>query len=111
MGDQLKWWGYLHTNGSIQAKRYFEPLDINEAMESDFVSGVHGPFSANDRDDALRQLNKYFNGPNCDTCVYDENNSWRCRDCIHSRKEPDKWPRNNENWRIRPSMKDKNNEN
>jgi len=52
----MKWWGYKHISGSYQAKRYFEPLDIREARESDFCDQVVGPFEAEDRDDALRQV-------------------------------------------------------
>ena len=48
-----KWWGYIHTNGNIQAKRYFEPLDIQEAIESPFVKKTYGPFDATDRDEAI----------------------------------------------------------
>jgi hypothetical protein len=48
-----KWWGYIHTNGSVQAKRYFDPLDIQEARESPFVAQVVLPFDAESREDAL----------------------------------------------------------
>ncbi len=51
-----KWWGYLHTNGTLQAKRYFGGLDIEEATESPFVERAIGPFEANDREDAIRIL-------------------------------------------------------
>lgn len=50
------WWGYKHINGNYQAKRYFEPLDIQEARESDFVDDVCGPFEADGREDALKQV-------------------------------------------------------
>ena len=49
-----QWWGYLHQSGTLQAKRYFGPLDIQEANESPFCAVVVGPFEAEDRDDALR---------------------------------------------------------
>jgi len=52
------WWGYLHTNGNIQVKRYFEPLDIEEARESPFVSRAAGPFEADGREDAIRQVRR-----------------------------------------------------
>jgi hypothetical protein len=48
-----KWWGYVHTSGSLQAKRYFGPEDIQEANESPFCKQVVGPFDAKDRDEAL----------------------------------------------------------
>ena len=52
----MKWWGYLHTMGTLQAKPYREPLDISEAQESPFCAKVVGPFEATGRDDALRQV-------------------------------------------------------
>jgi len=48
------WWGYQHTSGTLQAKRYFEPLDIQEARESPFCEIVIGPFEAENREDAIR---------------------------------------------------------
>lgn len=50
------WWGYRHTNGSLQIKRYFGSLDILEARESPFCEVVVNPFPATDRDDAIHQL-------------------------------------------------------
>ena len=26
----MKWWGYVHTNGTIQVKRYFDKQDLEE---------------------------------------------------------------------------------
>ena len=55
-----KWWGYLHENGSIQAKRVWEPTiegDLEEASESSFVLHVFEPFNAKNRADALREIN------------------------------------------------------
>lgn len=48
-----QWWGYEHVSGTFQAKRYFEPLDIQEARESPFVKTAHGPFEAENREEAL----------------------------------------------------------
>jgi len=48
------WWGYLHTNGTIQVKRHIDYKDILIAKNSDFVVRVIRPFLANDRDDAIR---------------------------------------------------------
>jgi len=48
-----QWWGYKHTEGTYQAKRYFEPLDIQEANESPFCEIVVGPFMAANRDEAI----------------------------------------------------------
>lgn len=56
MENQTKhlFWGYKHTSGSLQAKRYFGPLDIKEAHESPFCAIVVGPFEASDREEALK---------------------------------------------------------
>lgn len=53
-----KWWGYLHTSGSIQAKRYFEPLDIHESEQSPFVKVIVQPFYAKNREEALIIIKK-----------------------------------------------------
>lgn len=52
--DGHKWWGYLHTNGGVQVKRYFDNGDLVEAKKSPFVEKVCGPFMANDRDEAIK---------------------------------------------------------
>lgn len=43
---EIKWWGYLHTDGSVHVKRYFGPEDLVEARESPFVRSAYGPFDA-----------------------------------------------------------------
>jgi hypothetical protein len=53
-----QWWGYLHTNGSVQVKPYFDRQDVDEAMESPFVQGVYRPFLATSREDALAHVAK-----------------------------------------------------
>lgn len=58
--SKLQWWCYLHVNGSVQAKRFMSWEDITEAKASDFVKDVMKPFSAMDRNDALRQGADYF---------------------------------------------------
>jgi hypothetical protein len=58
IGTTNWWWGYLHTNGTIQAKRYFSQQDLEEADESPFVKNSFGPFKADDREDALGILTK-----------------------------------------------------
>jgi hypothetical protein len=60
-GPKNLWWGYKHTSGTYQAKRYFSSLDIVEAEDSPFCEMVVGPFEANDRDDALRQVRELTN--------------------------------------------------
>jgi hypothetical protein len=54
-GEKLElWWGYKHTSGTYQAKRYFGPLDTDEARDSPFCEQVVGPFPAKDREEALQ---------------------------------------------------------
>jgi len=52
----MLWWGYLHVNGSLQVKRYFDEIDITEAWESPFVQRVYGPWECTGREDALKHL-------------------------------------------------------
>jgi len=56
MSEQFEWWCYLHTNGHIQAKRYFDKRDLEDADESPFVKVRSGPFMADDRDDAIKKF-------------------------------------------------------
>lgn len=51
---KLLWWGYKHTSGTYQAKRYFDQRDIKDAIESPFVASFTGPFHAESRDEALK---------------------------------------------------------
>lgn len=55
----LMWWGYLHSNGSVQLKRWFgDPKDyLDDCEGNDFISQVVYPFSAGTREDALSILN------------------------------------------------------
>jgi len=55
------WWGYQHQSGSLQVKRYFDKLDIQEAEESPFCEIVKGPFLALDRENALITLKTLLN--------------------------------------------------
>lgn len=56
--NKLQWWGYLHTNKSIQVKPFYSDMDISEAQQSPFVLQVFGPFFADDRNDAIEQIKK-----------------------------------------------------
>lgn len=51
-----QWWGYIHTSGTLQTKRYFGPLDIEEAVQSPFCSKVFLPFEAKDREEAVKYI-------------------------------------------------------
>jgi hypothetical protein len=57
-----KWWGYLHTNGGLHVKRYFDEEDISEAHESPFVWIVAGPWECADHDEALVKLKAEVKG-------------------------------------------------
>jgi hypothetical protein len=51
-----RWWGYLHDNGRIQAKRAHDHTiegDLDDAFESSFVLYVVEPFWAKSRSHAL----------------------------------------------------------
>ncbi len=54
--DQIKWWGYIHTNGKFIVKRYFDWGEIEEAKESTFCTDIFGPTEANTRDEAIIKL-------------------------------------------------------
>lgn len=58
--SKLQWWAYLHTNGTVQVKRFFSRIDLTEAKESDFVQDVMLPFYAEGREDALLQAAEHF---------------------------------------------------
>lgn len=49
-----KWWAYKHKNGEIHVKHYRSEADMDEALESDFVDDITGPFEA----DTVEQANE-----------------------------------------------------
>ena len=51
---EILWWGYKHTSGSLQAKRYFDKKDLEEAYESPFCDNIVKPFEAKSREEALK---------------------------------------------------------
>jgi hypothetical protein len=54
---KLLWWGYLHKNGSLQAKRYIDDTSWptpEEQGPAGMVADVYGPFEAEDRLEALK---------------------------------------------------------
>ena len=61
MSEKNQWWGYKHTSGTYQAKRYFGALDTDEAIDSPFCEVVVGPFMAEDREEALETVKKLVN--------------------------------------------------
>lgn len=52
----MAWWGYIHENGSLHVKRFFDYEDLSEAKVSPFVRSVHGPWEVNSREEALNKL-------------------------------------------------------
>jgi hypothetical protein len=54
--DLLQWWAYLHSNGTVQLKRWFgDHADYTTDCEgNDFVQKVVKPFGAETREEALR---------------------------------------------------------
>lgn len=54
----ILWWGYIHNNGSIQVKRYFDARDLDDARGSPFVLSVYGPFEAEGRDSAIEMMKR-----------------------------------------------------
>lgn len=59
--NKILWWGYVHTSGSLQVKRYFSPEDITEAEESPFCRQIILPFEANSREEALEFIKTRIN--------------------------------------------------
>ena len=56
-----KWWGYLHSDGNIQVKRYFSDQDIIEAYESPFCKHVFHEFECNNREEAIKHIQDIIN--------------------------------------------------
>jgi hypothetical protein len=52
----MLWWGYVHINKSIQVKRFFNQIDIDDAYESPFVERVFEKFEANNREEAIKHI-------------------------------------------------------
>lgn len=61
MDNKLMWWGYKHTSGTYQAKRYFGRQDTAEAEQSPFVKQVVYPFLAESRDEAIEYIKNKTN--------------------------------------------------
>lgn len=54
--EKIKWWAYLHSNNTIQLKRWFgDHKDYTDDCEgNDFVLEVVRPFEAYTREEALQ---------------------------------------------------------
>lgn len=62
--DRMMWWGYLHSNGTIQVKRWFgDHKDYTEDCEgNDFVVCVVTPFAADTREAAVAHIQAALRG-------------------------------------------------
>jgi hypothetical protein len=62
--EKTMWWGYLHSNGTIQVKRWFgDRKDYTEDCEgNDFVVRVVPPFAADTREAAVAHLQAELKG-------------------------------------------------
>ena len=58
----LLWWGYLHIDGEVKVKRFFDQRDIEDAYDSPFVDEVIQPFHATGRADAVHKAEKILTG-------------------------------------------------
>lgn len=56
--NDIMWWGYLHSNGTLQLKRWFGDVkDYTDDCEGNpFTVIVVHPFKADNHDDALEIL-------------------------------------------------------
>ena len=54
----MRYWGYVHNNGNIQVKPFFDEKDIDLAEESDFVFQVFRNIEANNREEAYAYIEK-----------------------------------------------------
>jgi hypothetical protein len=62
--NKLLWWAYLHTNGEILVKRYFDRRDFEDANESPFVVRYTSVIEADTREEVLKiATNRLLNGP------------------------------------------------
>ena len=54
------WWGYLHVNGVVHAKRFFDNQDLKEAHDSPFVQAVCTPIPCINHEAALTVFHDKF---------------------------------------------------
>lgn len=65
----MKFWAYIHKNGTLYTKRYFDENDIIEAQDSDFVRCVLMPIEADSIAEAAKTFRDIIDGlakPNMD---------------------------------------------
>ena len=58
--SNLMWWGYLHSNGNVQVKRWFGDHEdyTGDCEGNDFVQKVVRPFEADSYEKALEIISK-----------------------------------------------------
>jgi hypothetical protein len=59
---KTEWYGYLHVNGSVHVKRFFDIEDLQEVSASPFVKVWRGPWECESRDAALVKLREALSG-------------------------------------------------
>jgi hypothetical protein len=60
MEKEIMWIGYLHQNGTLHTKRYFDSSDLEEISSSSFTRGITPPFFDKSRDEAFDKVKKYY---------------------------------------------------
>lgn len=56
--NKLMWWGYLHSNGTVQCKRWWGDVEdyTGDCIGNPFVLEVVMPFEADSREEAIKIL-------------------------------------------------------
>lgn len=58
----MKFWAYIHKDGTVFTKRYFDENDIIEAQDSDFVRCVLMPIEAESIAEAAKIFRDIIDG-------------------------------------------------
>jgi hypothetical protein len=60
MTNKNMWWGYLHSNGTVQVKRWFGDHEdyTGDCSCNPFVQQVVKPFEANTYEEAFHRIQK-----------------------------------------------------
>lgn len=54
----MKWWGYIHINGSVKVKTFFDNESVWDAEESPHVASVIYPFEADTEEEVAEIVKK-----------------------------------------------------
>jgi len=62
MSNNNKWWGYLHSNGTVQVKRWYgDTKDYTDDCDGNpFVHAVCEPLDAISREEAIDIITKHL---------------------------------------------------